>query len=403
MKVIISYNGDFYTNQTAALVSENENVTLIQSYVPGRIATWFSQHFPNNWLSKKIKSANRRRANSSKMRSVNSLWVEVYYYIMKAITRDAVKARALWSEKFGRYSCKYIKDAQIFHVRSGSGQGGAIACAKRHGMITLVDHSIAHEDEMISVLKPEYEKHGIEYQLDSTSAFWNLVIQDCKHGDYILVNSDYVKRSFVEHGYEADKIKVVYLGVRKDWFGIKKSYDIQDKIKLLFVGGVTLRKGCYYILESLQLLRDKGIPFEINMIGNTSELTDIIKKYDTKEINFIPSVPYDELKNYYANNDAFLFPSLSEGSTRAGMEAMGAGMPVILTDNCGNPVEDGVNGIIVPIKDSKAIADAVEKLYKSKELREHLGRAAADTIATKYTWEKYAENISKVYREIIKD
>lgn len=403
MKVIISYNGDFYTNQTASLVSENEDVTLIQSYVPGRWGLWFSKQFPSTWLAKKIKAASRRRANSTKLRCVNSLWVEIYYYLMKAVTHDSVKARALWSEKFGKYSCNYIKDAQIFHVRSGSGQGGAIACAKRKGMITLVDHSIAHEDEMTSVLKPEYEKNGIEYQLDSTSAFWNLVIQDCKEGDYILVNSDYVKRSFIEHGYEADRIKVVYLGVRKDWFGIKDSYDIKEKIRLLFVGGVTLRKGCYYILESLQLLRDKGIPFEIDMIGNTSELEDIIKEFDTKEVNFIPGVPYDELKSYYANNDAFLFPSLSEGSTRAGMEAMGAGMPVILTDNCGNPVEDGVNGLIVPIKNSQAIADAVEKLYRSKDLRERLGRAAAETISAKYTWEKYAENISKVYREIVND
>lgn len=72
-----------------------------------------------------------------------------------------------------------------------------------------------------------------------------------------------------------------------------------------------------------------------------------------KVFDFIGMVSYNQLIDYYSSADAYLFPSLCEGSTRAGMEAMAVGLPVILTENCGCPVKNEENGLLVPIKDAE--------------------------------------------------
>lgn len=68
-------------------------------------------------------------------------------------------------------------------------------------------------------------------------------------------------------------------------------------------------------------------------MGSCKGFEDVVSQYPELNIEFVGNVIYDELRSYYANSDVFLFPSLSEGSTRAGMEAMAAGLPVIVTDN----------------------------------------------------------------------
>ena len=225
---------------------------------------------------------------------------------------------------------------------------------------------------------------------------------DCCSADYILVNSDFVKSTLIKDGYSPDKIKVIYLGVREDFIGLKTDYCIpkDEPIKMLFVGGFNFRKGAEYVLKAIDILYERNIPFRLQILGNISEFKDEIDKHHPEKIDILGTVMYDQLKGYYASADMFLFPSLSEGSTRAGMEAMGIGLPVLVTENCGIPAINDVNAIVVPIKDAKAIADGVVRLYQSKELRERLGKEARELIKKSYNSQSYQENLLDFYTEI---
>ena len=257
---------------------------------------------------------------------------------------------------------------------------------------------------MEDILKPEYDRHNIKFTLSSTAKFWDLVVKDCNAADAIIVNSDYVKDTFIRYGYDPKKLHVVYLGVREDWFGRKKDYSLtDDQIRLLFVGGFNIRKGAEYVIEAAQLLRNANVNFKIIVIGGNEELKNLFSLYNMENFDFVGMVSYNQLIDYYSAADAYLFPSLCEGSTRAGMEAMAAGLPVILTENCGCPVKNGENGLLVPIKDAEAIAQAVKLLYFSKELRETLGNNASHTISSDYTWENYRNNIKEVYQKYLAD
>ena len=114
-------------------------------------------------------------------------------------------------------------------------------------------------------------------------------------------------------------------------------------------------------------------------------------------------MPQDDLKAFLAESDIYLFPSLADGCAQSGMEALTAGLPVVATYQSGLPITDGETGCVVPMKDAAAIADKIEWLIAHPEERERLGRNAAKMMRENYTWEKYAENVKRIYAELIGD
>jgi len=102
--------------------------------------------------------------------------------------------------------------------------------------------------------------------------------------------------------------------------------------------------------------------------------------------------------------DAFCLPSTRrEGLSRAIIEAMAYGVPPVVTDSGGSPelVVDGASGIVVPVNDSKAIADAIERLYRDPEFRQRLGRAARERIATDFRSEDTVRKTIELYASLV--
>lgn len=86
------------------------------------------------------------------------------------------------------------------------------------------------------------------------------------------------------------------------------------------------------------------------------------------------------------------------------IEGMAMGTPVIATDAGGAPdiIEDNTNGLLVPVKDSQALADAMRRLCEEPELGKRLDSAAAIDVRTKYTVGKHVSNITAIYQPIAK-
>ena len=320
------------------------------------------------------------------------------------------EAAALAWKIFGWQSKRHIRKFRengnvVFHVRSGAGHGGAIEFAKKLGIPVVVDHSIAHPAYMEKHLRPEYEKYGAIFDLGTSSPFWRLVAEDCEWADVLLVNSFFVRDTFIEQGYPADKIKVAYLGTRPDFFELRKRQAAEDGIfRLLFTGGFGFRKGAEYILEALKILKEKAkYPFTMDVVGDYGSAKEIIAKYEQYNlpITFHGPIPQDDLKQYLSKSDIYVFPSLAEGCACSGMEAMGAGLCVVATHEAGFPIEDGINGCNVPGKNAEAVANRILKLMASPAEIDRMGKAAAELIRTKYTWEQYAANVKNIYEELL--
>lgn len=402
MKIIISSFGDLFFDQTAKVLSPCTNVKLIEGYVPGPLTVKLINAIEPKLKNRLLKKIAKRYDPFLFNLTCSCGFSEVLYWGIRSLLGDTDRILSFFHTLYGLQSRSYINEGDIFHVRSGSGRGGAILKAKKKNMIVVADHSIPHPYEMVEVLKKEYEKYNVKFDYDPRDFFWGNVLQDCVDSDYVIVNSDYVKNTFVKHGFSANKIKVLYLGVRDDFVGLKKKYEIDSELKILFVGSFSFRKGAEYILKALRMLREKNVPYRFILVGSCKGFENVVSQYSELNIEFVGNVIYDDLKSYYANSDVFLFPSLSEGSTRAGMEAMAAGLPVIVTNNCGLPVQNNNNGIVIPIKDEIAIVDSLCSLYSSIEKRAQYGMNAKLTIKEKYTWKHYGENLVAIYKSILR-
>ena len=103
-----------------------------------------------------------------------------------------------------------------------------------------------------------------------------------------------------------------------------------------------------------------------------------------------------------AESDAFLLPSVFEGTPLTLMEAMRSGLPIVTTDACGmrDVIVNGSNGLLVPVRSPEAIASAVNRLAQDEKLREKLGSAARADALEKYTWKESANRVWNAYRSL---
>ena len=88
-----------------------------------------------------------------------------------------------------------------------------------------------------------------------------------------------------------------------------------------------------------------------------------------------------------------------EGSSKSVFEAMASGLPVITTNYSGSIIRNGIDGFVVPAGNSTLIKEKMVELKSNYSLRKQMGEAAKKHVSA-YTWEKYSDNILKIYRDI---
>jgi glycosyltransferase involved in cell wall biosynthesis len=105
---------------------------------------------------------------------------------------------------------------------------------------------------------------------------------------------------------------------------------------------------------------------------------------------------------FYREAAIFVLPSRIEGLSNALLEAQSWGLPAVVSDIPGNraAVEDGVNGIVVPVGDAEALAGAVVRLLRDPGLRARMGRAARERVRRQFSIEAVADQVVALYRQL---
>ena len=179
-----------------------------------------------------------------------------------------------------------------------------------------------------------------------------------------------LKESFVKYGIKEDKIIKVPYGVDLQEFSLTKSEKKKiDKFRIISTGSISIRKGSHYLLEAFDNLRLPNS--ELIFIGDISDdFKQIKKKYSNiKNIKFIKKQNQEKLKFFYNDSDLFILCSIEEGLAMVQAQAMACGLPVICTTNTGGSeiIDDGINGYVIPIRNSEILMDKIKILYKDRE------------------------------------
>jgi glycosyltransferase involved in cell wall biosynthesis len=203
----------------------------------------------------------------------------------------------------------------------------------------------------------------------------------------------------LKHDCEPSRLWYLPNGVEERFF-IPHDYRNNGTIRLLFVGTWLDRKGIYYLCEAFQRLAQLRPDVELTVAGCSSREEEVIRFFAPEirgKVRVIPFVKRDDILAIYADHDIFVFPSLMEGMPLSLLEAMATAMPVVTTETCGmaDVVEDGFNGLLVPPANTEKLVAAVERLCRSLELRERLGREAQQTMR-RYTWARVTQKLEMV-------
>ena len=172
---------------------------------------------------------------------------------------------------------------------------------------------------------------------------------------------------------------------------LREKLGMSEKKIVLAVGQFIHRKGFDVLMEAAKSLpEDIGVYF----VGGepTEEYLKFKEDFGLKQLHFVGFLSKEELSEFYRASDVFVLPTREDCWGLVINEAMACGLPVISTDMCIAGVElvtEDVNGYIVPIEDSVALATAIEKTLASEEKRAAMGRASLERIHW-YTFESMA-------------
>lgn len=182
----------------------------------------------------------------------------------------------------------------------------------------------------------------------------------------------------------------------------------EGKIKVIFTGRMIEEKGILVLFEAAEKLRkefDKKVEFLLvgGLYPNPKALTreDIESRCDGKYISWLGY--RNDVKDLLAASSIVAFPSYyREGLPKSLIEANAIGRPIITTNSigCKDTVADGVNGFIIPIKDSEALAQKLRLLITNRDLMEKMGIAARKIAERDFSLTNVIEKHLKIYDEL---
>ena len=237
--------------------------------------------------------------------------------------------------------------------------------------------------------------------------------------DRILVPSKAVAR-WIQKSFKisGNKIRVVYNGVDSGVFSpyhdphtLKESMGLSSKKVVLYVGRLARIKGLETLIESIPEIIKYApdvVFFLVGTVANNAYALSLAEKAKRLAVNshlVIKSwIDYEQLPNYYRLCDVFVLPSMSEGLSKAMLEAMACGKPVVASNVGGTPeaVETGREGFLVPPADPASLAAAITTILSDHELASRMGQAALAKVRSRFTWRQVAHQIQAVYSEVVR-
>lgn len=165
-----------------------------------------------------------------------------------------------------------------------------------------------------------------------------------------------------------------------------------DALRVLFVGGLSQRKGLSYLFGAIRALRGAAT---LTVIGSPGPRPCAALQRELAGVRWLRSCPHSQVLAEMARHDVFVFPSLFEGFGLVLLEAMAAGLPVVTTPHTAGPdlIDEGVEGHIVPIRSAEAIAEKLSALRADPARRRAMGEAARRR-AMSFSWSGYGDSVA---------
>ena len=229
--------------------------------------------------------------------------------------------------------------------------------------------------------------------------------------DCFIAASEAIRQMLVADGVAADRTVTVQEGIDVEHVQAAPAVNVHEAFFLPHgapvVGNVAAlvpHKGQRYLIEAAHLVVQQ-VPDARFVILGEGELREHLEKqvheHHLEKHVLLPGFRTDVL-GCIKGFDLFVMSSVTEGLGTSLLDAMAAARPIVATTAGGIPeiVEDGVNGLLVPPRDAKALADAIVRALKDQTLRRKLGEAGCARVNERFTVERMVAETASVYARI---
>jgi len=181
------------------------------------------------------------------------------------------------------------------------------------------------------------------------------------------------------------------------------------KLNILFVGRMEKRKGLSYLLKAYKQVKQEIPNSRLIIVGpgtrSRSKYERQVRRSNLQDVVFTGYVSYEELPRYYKTADIYCSPATGRESFGIVLlEAMAVGKPVVASsiEGYANVVSHSVDGLLVPPKDTRMLAQTLISLMADESLRQQMG-ARGILKAKEYSWEHIAQRVFSYYMRVLSE
>jgi glycosyltransferase involved in cell wall biosynthesis len=275
---------------------------------------------------------------------------------------SAVFTTQTYQQFVKKHLAKNIYNINAYIAISGSGfKGGELMI--EHGKAYCFDRGSTEITHQLNVMQTLHE----ELRLPCRKVDNWLIDNETKEAAIataITVPSNFCKQTFIDKGFKSEKIHVIPYGVNLSEFyrdpNLKPSY--QNKI--IFCGQFSIRKGAHILVDYFRNTPFNGC--KLSVVGSVDpNVSRLFSGASISNIDFHGVVPRSRVRLYMQQAKALILPSYEEGLALVMPQALASGIPVIASIQSGATeyIRDGYNGFILENISTKAVDQAIQKLY----------------------------------------
>lgn len=181
----------------------------------------------------------------------------------------------------------------------------------------------------------------------------------------------------------------------------------EGPLRLLCVARLIERKGQHHLLAAVKNLADEGVDVSLELIGtgDAQASNEALAQQlgIANRVIFAGYVPREQIADHYAAADVFVLPSYNEGMSVATLEALAAGLPVVVSRTGGTAelVVEGINGLTFDWADIGTLTAHLRRLAHDRELAQRMGTAAREHAAN-FTWEAAANRYLTLFARLVR-
>jgi glycosyltransferase involved in cell wall biosynthesis len=318
-----------------------------------------------------------------------------------------VRAESLRAERSGRwpaeavaeYERKYGKESG---ARTLARQALALAPGlERRGVLHVHAHFASHAAKVALFLKRaagfpfSMTAHAQDFMVDLGSD--DLLREICREAEFVVAVSDWSRDKLRATCPEsADKIVRVYNGIDPSEFPEQAELPERARPCILSVARLIEFKGFHHLIDACAELRRRGREFDCTIIGEGPWRDRLEAQIRERGLDGVVTLAglktQDEVKRALLASDVFALASILDSQGACDvlptviLEAMASGVPVVSTTLAGVPelVEEGVTGFLAAPGDPIALADALDKLLASRDLRRSCGETGRKRLEERF-------------------